>query len=154
MKKDNFCSCFPVTVEENIERSQLIFTGKVLQVDTLHTIPDYFIKNKSATEDNICCYTTKYLVKLKSDRIYKGKMHSDTIYIMTGQGGGDCGYYFKLNSDYLIYARSEEYYMLDFNAKPKITQKEFYSTTDCDRTTDLIKKESTLLEAALKKTSQ
>jgi hypothetical protein len=74
---------------------------------------------------------------------------------MTGQGGGDCGYYFKLQTDYLIYADTQDYYLIDSNNnfndnKLSSHQKKYFTTTDCDRTTNSIKTEELLLNAALK----
>jgi hypothetical protein len=146
------CTCFPISVKESIKKSNAIFIGKVLKVDTIKVIPQNFISAKISTSDS-GFYTVGHLVLLKVKKIFKGKSFSDTVYIMTGQGGGDCGYNFEINKNYIIYAKKEDYYLVDSEDKVTskyITHKQTYLTTnDCDRTTENIRKEEKLLMVRL-----
>jgi hypothetical protein len=146
------CTCAPVTIEESIEKADIIFIAKVLKVDTVNIIPEFFIKHNLASMDS-GGYTGGYLVALKFKRLLKGENQADTIYIMTGLGNGDCGYYFKLQSEYLVYADKQEYLLIDSidetNSRFTSHKTAYFTTNSCDRTTHEIKKEERLLKAVL-----
>jgi hypothetical protein len=146
------CTCLPISVKESIKKSDAIFIGKVLKVDTIKVIPQNFISAKISTSDS-GFYTVVHLVSLKVKKIFKGKSISDNIYIITGQGGGDCGYNFELNKYYIIYSKREDYYLVDsedkINSKYKTHRQAYLTTNDCDRTTENIRKEEKLLKIGL-----
>ncbi|MBL0067624.1 MAG: hypothetical protein IPP39_03715 [Chitinophagaceae bacterium] len=50
----------------------------------------------------------KYKVfSLAVDTKFKaGKITSDTVQIVTGYGGGDCGYEFEIGKDYIVFAEA------------------------------------------------
>jgi hypothetical protein len=100
--------------------------------------------------DNFDYSFTQYLVTARLISTYKGKAETQTITILTGLGGGDCGYYFSVNKEYLIYGREGLFNILDNSGlKPVISQRKYYTTTICDRTTADINKELPLLKAAM-----
>jgi hypothetical protein len=66
--------------------SRVVFSGKVLEI----------------TENP---QTYSVTVKLKVERVWKGSLPEE-ISIVTGRGGGDCGYRFELGESYLVYAYS------------------------------------------------
>jgi hypothetical protein len=146
------CTCLPISVKESIKKSDVIFIGSVLKVDTIKVILQNFISAKISTSDS-GFYAIGHLVSLKLKKAFKGKSISDTIYIITGQGGGDCGFDFKLNKDYIIYSKREDYYLVDsedkMNSKYKTHKQKYLTTNDCDRTTDNIRKEENLLKVKL-----
>jgi hypothetical protein len=148
------CTCGPITIEEGIKKADIIFIGKVLKVDTVNMVFGRWIKDGSASIDS-GWYTKGHLITLKKEKLFKGENQTDTIYIMTGQGNGDCGYYFKLQTEYLVYADKQEYFLIDSideaNSRFTSHKAEYFTTDDCDRTTAEIKKEEKLLKAALKK---
>lgn len=45
-----------------------------------------------------------YRVTLTVERAWKGASDSATVTILTGRGGGDCGYLFMMGERYLVYA--------------------------------------------------
>ena len=152
-KTNYFCSCIPITVKENIKKSDAIFIGKILEVDTINSFSENFLKFKWSTPDSGAYYLS-HLVKLEIKKRFKNKSLTDTIVIMTGNGGGDCGFHFELKRDYLIYANEQTYFLIDeidkFNPQKFQSHKAKYlTTTDCDRTTDKIKPEEKLLSEAL-----
>jgi hypothetical protein len=102
------CSCAePPSVETQVERSEAVFAGRVLEV----------AEQKSARG-----YMTKAAL-FEVGQIWKGGAESQIV-IHTGSGGGDCGYYFEAGKDYLVYAHSTEMY----------GDKDQLVTIICDRT--------------------
>lgn len=86
------CTCalpFPNTplrkrVGVALKESRAVFSGKVLEVmedpQTLHVA-----------------------VRLRVERVWKGSPRAE-VRILTGRGGGDCGYQFEVGQSYLVYA--------------------------------------------------
>lgn len=130
------CTCLPVTVEQNVRKSTLIFTGKVIKVDTI-----------AIYEDGLpdLAYRGGHLAVVKIISILKGNYNNDTINIMTGVGHGDCGFNFKPEVDYIIYSKERNYEQIDStNYETQNIYKRtrsYYSTTICDRTSIDIKNE-------------
>ena len=150
------CTCWPVTIEEAIQKADRIFIGKVLTIDSVNMIPERIIRSNGGVIDS-GGYTWGYLVTLKLKKHFKGEYQSDTIHIMTGSGMGDCGYDFRLKNDYLVYADKQQYQIIDSiigtTWKFKYHMKDYYTTNDCDRTTYNIKSEEKILKEALRKKS-
>jgi hypothetical protein len=153
VSKNHFCQCGSMSAKENIKKSDIILIGQVLNIDTLNIAPEAFIKAKWTTADS-GSFTTGYLITMRLNKLFKGKSQTETIKVMTGTGNGDCGYYFKLRNNYLVYADKQEYYIIDSlnneSSKFKSHRIKYYTTTVCDRTTDSIKTESKLLIKALR----
>jgi len=104
------CSCVkPQGVKEELSRSDQVFSGKVIS-----------IKNEKGSNGII-----KKVVLFKVNQTWKGSKVTK-IKITTGLGGGDCGYPFQKNHDYLVYANKSDMY----------GKKEFVSVI-CSRTNDL-----------------
>jgi hypothetical protein len=150
------CTCIQnsETVETQVKSYDIIFKGRVSKIDTVFYIHEYLINSGLASRDS-GGYFTNHLVTLTIKTIWKGNISDSTIKIMTGQGGGDCGYYFTLNKDYIIFAKKEPYIIIDSIDKVKFTFKShdehFFQTSDCDRTTDKVKQEEKILTAIFKK---
>lgn len=88
------CKCAELpSVEEEFERSQAVFSGKVVD-----------IREKRSLKGNI----TKSVL-FEVSKTWKGVKQSQII-ITTGQGGGDCGFDFKEGQDYLVYANESTMY--------------------------------------------
>lgn len=104
------CSCAEMpSVEEEFERSQAVFSGKVLDVREKKDIKGFMRKS----------------VLFEVTNTWKGVEQSQVI-ITTGQGGGDCGIDFKVGHDYLVYANESKMY----GAKSLVS-------IICDRTNEL-----------------
>lgn len=67
-----------------LNESRAVFSGKVLEV----------------RED---AQTLSVVVRLRVERFWKGSPTRE-VRIMTGRGGGDCGYHFEVGESYLVYA--------------------------------------------------
>ena len=103
------CSCAELpSVEEEFERSQAVFSGKVVDVREKRSIKGYQTKS----------------VLFEVTNTWKGVEQSQII-ITTGQGGGDCGFDFKEGQEYLVYANESTMY----GAKTLVA-------TICDRTNE------------------
>ena len=88
-----FCSCVgPRDVPGALALAEAVFTGTVVAVGdtTVGTRAEYgpFPRRR---------------VILRVDRAWKG-VESATIVVLTGLGGGDCGFHFRRGEAYLVYA--------------------------------------------------
>jgi len=88
------CSCsVPSTVEKGFQGSDVVFRGKVISkriITILDTTIHSFAFDKAE-------------YKLLVLTLFKGQIKEDTVTIITGNGGGDCGYPFKIGNEYIIY---------------------------------------------------
>ena len=106
----NACSCAELpSVEEELERSKAVFSGKVIDIREKRSLNGYISK----------------LVFFEVTNTWKGVEQSEII-ITTGQGGGDCGFDFKVGQEYLVYANESTMY----GAKSLVS-------TICNRTNEL-----------------
>ncbi|MBS4192464.1 hypothetical protein KHA94_20110 [Bacillus sp. FJAT-49705] len=88
------CSCAELpSVEDEFERSQAVFSGKVLKVSEKRSSKGYSPK----------------LVLFEVTNTWKGVKQSQ-IYITTGQDDGDCGISFIEGIEYLVYANESDMY--------------------------------------------
>lgn len=88
------CKCAELpSVKEEFERSQAVFSGKVLDVREKKSSKEYITKS----------------VLFEVTNTWKGGKQSQII-ITTGQGGGDCGFDFKEGKEYLVYANESTMY--------------------------------------------
>ncbi|MFE8700017.1 hypothetical protein ACFYKX_05190 [Cytobacillus sp. FJAT-54145] len=105
------CSCAgPSSVIEELEHSKAVFTGIVLDIRERKSFEGYVTKK----------------VLFDVSLSWKGVSESQII-IVTGQGGGDCGFEFRIGEEYLVYA----------NKSPLYGENEALSTGICDRTTEI-----------------
>jgi hypothetical protein len=104
------CDCvIPPSVETELSQSDAVFSGKVIS-----------IKKSRSTGG----YAKKEII-FEVYQTWKGVEESQ-VKIITGQGGGDCGYHFVPDGEYLVYGRYSDMY-----------GKSQLSTGICDRTVDL-----------------
>lgn len=112
------CSCAePLTVEEELNRSEAVFSGRVLEVKEVKNLNGYMTKS----------------ALFEVSEIWKGGSESQII-IHTGGGGGDCGYHFEEGKEYLVYASLSTMY----------GEKEQLVSIMCDRTNILAQAEEDL----------
>jgi hypothetical protein len=85
------CSCAgPRDVPSTVASAQAVFTGRVVSV-----------RNRTVQTPN--GPRPRRAVTLRVDRAWKG-VESRTVVVLTGQGGGDCGFPFRRGDSYLVYA--------------------------------------------------
>lgn len=98
------CSCIgESTVESSVKSSKLVIVGTVLTGERISIADTSWSMGQDSAGHKI--YLTHYKMKytvLVTEK-FKGKFDRDTIVIITGCGGGDCGYRFVVGSSYIIY---------------------------------------------------
>lgn len=67
--------------------------------------------------------------KLQISTVFNGKIKQDTVTIVTGLGGGDCGFNFEIGTEYIVYSSFENKYYPQGNTVSK-----FLYTDICRRT--------------------
>ena len=91
------CSCADMGTEicQTYWSTSVLFSGRVVQVDDIPRKDngDYFLLSKR--------------VKFAVIDPFRG-VTGQTVEVLTGSGGGDCGYNFQLNESYLVYAWDNE----------------------------------------------
>tara|TARA_R110002124_G_scaffold284476_1_gene461801 strand:- start:15 stop:521 length:507 start_codon:yes stop_codon:yes gene_type:complete len=127
------CSCEKSSVKYGFEHSDFIFTGKVVEIKegkVYDSIPSSTEKGKYYVRE---INRIEFVFKVKE--LIKGKEKSDFITIVTSGGGADCGNYFDLNTEHLIYSYETDLQVNTFNENNKV---EPYLSTDlCTRTKEL-----------------
>ena len=86
------CSCIPPrTPTESLNESAAVFSGEVIDISENGYVEEQY----------------GYKVKFDVERSWKGDS-VETLSVLTGYGGGDCGYGFEIGEKYLVYAYSSE----------------------------------------------
>lgn len=94
------CSCIGEnSVKDELKRSDLVVVGKILSKEEISLPRD---ENDSLRRE---IHRASFRVLVTSR--YKGRIQSDTITIITGFGGGDCGIRFTVGESYIIYAAKD-----------------------------------------------
>ena len=89
------CSCMgPNPVCSAYAKTDVLFVGKVLEI----VEPDPPIDQSTPRE-----LFQSRLVRLSVNESFRGDA-SNMVSVLTGRGGGDCGYPFKVGETYLVYA--------------------------------------------------
>ena len=88
------CSCAePPGVKEEFSLSKEVFIGKVTEIDENKSVSGLLTKS----------------VLFKVNETWKG-VNQPRMKVITGNGGGDCGYEFKEGQEYLVYANESDMY--------------------------------------------
>lgn len=131
--KTYFCSCLKSSIKNGFKNSDLIFTGKVVKIiegKVYDSIPSSTEKGKYYVRE-----INRIEFVFKVIELIKGKEKTDYITIVTSGGGADCGNYFDLNSEHLIYSYETDLQVNTFDQNTKV---EPYLSTDlCTRTKEL-----------------
>ena len=141
------CICVPILDSEGkeiVKNYDSIFKGKVNMIDSI----TYVWRVNNAAKDSLV--VSGILVTLNVEKVWRGKIDSNTVKIITGDGGGDCGYYFKVDSQYIVFAELGHFEMVDsiFGEGRFLSHHEhIYTTNDCDKTTDDVKKMEAVLDS-------
>jgi hypothetical protein len=131
------CTCIgEATFKQEFKRSDVVIMGKI--------IDRKIIQIKDTLMPQIKIQNAEYTIQ--ATRIYKGKIKDTLIKIITGLGGGDCGFEFMIGNDYVVYCSYQNKYYEQGNIVNK-----FLYTDICRRTrlTD-DKEELTLLNKKCK----
>ena len=107
------CSCVRISTAQGFESSDYIFVGNVIKGEV-----------RKFEHNGKIEYSSNILFTFKINKMIKGKLKNDEIFVTTGFGYGDCGYPFLVGRKYLVYAGNKK----EFN------DEEFLSTNICTRT--------------------
>jgi len=137
------CSCTGErAIKEEIENQDAVFVGFVKEAEQIRI---YDTLSPNHIIDRV---EMKYTMVIES--VYKGSQMSDTVFIFTGIGGGDCGYNFKIGQKYIVYGR----YLKTadrHNRRMFIDKKSAFYTTICSRTRKYQSEEIKEIKRYLKK---
>ena len=125
------CSCIKSSIKKGFNKSDLIFTGKVVDIN------EKFMKDSIPTE-NGKFYVREYRrieFKFKVSEFIKGKNETEFVTVATTGGGADCGNYFKLNTEHLVYSYETDIKLNSFDENAKTEP--YFTTSICTRTKDL-----------------
>src|SRR5688572_23213950 len=81
------CSCFPVPVQQRFEESSVVFSGRVIETETIQS-------DMNAT--------------FQIDKAWKG-ISEDAVTVETATAESMCGYVFEEGRSYLVYAFGDEH---------------------------------------------
>ena len=129
------CSCIHSTIKNGFVNSDIIFTGKVIKINKgkiIDSIPSSTEKGKFYINQ-----TPRIEFVFKVFKFIKGKEKTEFITIVTTGGGSDCGNYFELNSEHLVYSYKTDLKLNSFNPNEKVEP--YFSTSLCTRTKELKK---------------
>ena len=152
------CTCVPIydSIGNEIKMNyDLIFKGRVEKIDTVFYVDEGLLRANYSTIDS-GAYVTGLIVFLNVNTVFKGNRTTQKIRIITGIGGGDCGYSFKAGKSYIVYATKQPYILIDsFNDENRNSFKShdevLFETNVCTGTTDLVKKAEAILKRELNK---
>jgi hypothetical protein len=84
------CSCAPTTPQQSLERSNAVFSGKVINV----------AKFSNSSESGV-------RVTFDVSKVWKGT-NKQKLVVTTSDSSASCGYSFQEGKEYLVYASSQE----------------------------------------------
>lgn len=74
------------------------------------------------------------VVKIKIERLYKGKISSDTVTVITPKMGASCGFNFEIGNEYILYATNFDNTLRSSKFERKSKDMNTYWTNQCTRT--------------------
>lgn len=118
------CDCIDErTVKEEIKNSDVVVVGEIIGSKEI-VVDDTLSSNKILSIGEM-----RYTIIIET--VYKGKQISDTTFIFTGRGAGDCGYRFQIGQKYIVYGN----FLKDkYNRQAYIGNKSAFDTSGCKRT--------------------
>ncbi|MGM1056742.1 MAG: hypothetical protein ACQEWG_12710 [Bacteroidota bacterium] len=134
------CECLKIkSIEKEFNNADYVASGKVVQIDYVQIQQEQdgkskVLTSKSKDEFNIFKGLVLAKITLNSDEVFKGNKRKKEVIIYTSSsGGGDCGFYFELNKQYLIYAFKDSWGTKELRDNNKKYRRTLYTDT-CTRT--------------------
>jgi len=134
------CNCQgDSSVKEAIKNSDVVIVGKVISQSFID-IPDRVLI-KETPKDSLVHKFYPFVHRIKKykiqiEKIYKGKIEKDTIEILSGNGGGDCGNKFNIGGEYIVYGKNETYIRMGNNNYDYPKGPKYVWTNICMRTSN------------------
>lgn len=126
------CSCVGETaVKDAVKSADAVVFGQILSSETIKTYDTLYL-GTNTPKNSPLFMKVEVRFKVLVLKKHKGKFKSDTLTIVTGAGGGDCGYEFEVGKKYVIYAYDSN--QNGFHKPKKLPSNTFF-TDICTRTT-------------------
>lgn len=149
-KSATACTCsyrgYRVSLKEELNSADVILSGTIISsviVSEEDAIAEGIYKD-SVDEGSQKMYVQISKNKLLVERVYKGIIKRDTIIVLTGLGGGDCGYWFGVGSKYTVFGNLKESFPVE-GAKA-MEEAEVIWTNICDHTHEYSKSYADYIE--------
>ena len=124
------CSCLRTKIKEGFKNSDLIFTGKVIEINEIKMIDSIPTPNEKKK-----FYIRKYNrveFKFQIIELIKGRLNSQSVIIATSGTDEDCGNYFELDTEHLVYSYQTDIRVNSWEENRKIDP--YYTSDICTRT--------------------
>ena len=128
------CSCKKHGIKKAYNYSDLIFKGRVVGIKTLMKSDTLYWK--SETENYIEKYK-RVEFKFEITELIKGQLESNNVIIVTTGDSANCGIFFEMNSEHLVYSFKSDRPVYDIWGNSKNLVKEYQTTSYCTRTKNL-----------------
>ena len=155
------CNCEDAgSVKEAYDYTESIISGTVIEMSFVSYENSMNKNSKQLREDlknkpqKLTLLETEFIIKikLKVNKVLKGKTISDTITIYTTRNGASCGYTkFEIGGKFIIYSSSSSQAFWVFNSDKKLEQEDSYWTNHCTRTKKYNENEFKELELLMNK---
>lgn len=130
------CSCeVEWTIEKSVENIPIILSGRILTKIVTHNYDSLGIKAVDSASSNPWFNKRNVFYKIKVDKMLKGKLLSDTITIITGQGSSAYEAKFRVGAKYIIYACFDGDYIYTKGSKSGQSDTKTLWTNTCLRNT-------------------
>jgi hypothetical protein len=128
--KEPPCTCiYYETLKEQLEPQDVIASVKVIKIDTMKAIPSYWADNKDALKYFYESNSQILNLVLKTKRILKGKISTDTFSVLSLN---DCPDLFEENKEYIIAAYYQHFCLPELVSDSiKCNTKSLLSTNIC-----------------------
>ena len=131
------CKCQgQATVSGSVKSADIVFSGKVISRTLTSNYDSLGVKIMGDTTDSWFKWSKfpSLAIKVKVDKIYKGKSSSETIIILTPARSASCGYGFELGEKYIIYATITDELLPSRKLERQAFDNKTFWTHQCTRT--------------------
>lgn len=131
------CSCEGEgTISGSVKYSDIVFSGHVISRTFTNNYDSLGVVVTGDTSNMYFKWREfpTAVVKLKVDKMYKGKLVSDTLTILTPPNGAACGYRFYAGQKYIVYATVFDELSMTTELKRRTFDGKTFWTHQCTRT--------------------
>lgn len=123
------CTCVgESTVKGELKANDLVVVGRVIDQEKVSIEDSTWLLGRDSVGRNRYFVFQKMHYRIVVTEKFKGEYTSDTLTIVTGLGGGDCGYRMIVGQSYIVYG----YKRISERGNRKATN--IYETSICSRT--------------------
>lgn len=135
--KSYACRCAGAgTVSGGLKSADVVFSGQVISRTLTINHDSLGVVITGDTSKTLFNWREfpSTVVKIKVERMYKGKLVSDTLTILTPPNGASCGYRFQVGEKYIVYASLFDELLLTSELKRRSFDNKTFWTHQCTRT--------------------